>query len=114
MKKHLKKLESGQAIILIAVAVVGLLGAVALAVDGSMIYSDRNSMQGTADNTAMSAAAAGAIEMDTQGVYALGFSCDDQEVIDAMVAARDAAIARAAPIRCRNWMRISRMAMVSR
>jgi hypothetical protein len=45
MKKHLKQLESGQAIILIAVAVVGLLGAVALAVDGSMIYSDRNSMR---------------------------------------------------------------------
>ena len=96
MKKHLKELESGQAIILIAVAVVGLLGAVALAVDGSMIYSDRNSMQGSADNIAMSAAAAGAIEMDTQGVYALGFSCDDQEVVDAMVAARDAAITRAA------------------
>jgi hypothetical protein len=96
MKKHLKQFESGQAIILIAVAVVGLLGAVALAVDGSMIYSDRNSMQGAADNTAMSAAAAGAIELDTQGVYALGFSCDDEEVIAAMVAARDAAIARAA------------------
>ena len=95
MKKHLKELESGQAIILIAVAVVGLLGAVAMAVDGSMIYSDRNSLQGAADNTAMSAAAAGAIELDTQGVYALGFSCDDAEVVAAMVAARDAAIARA-------------------
>jgi len=96
MKKHLKQFESGQAIILIAVAVVGLLGTVALAVDGSMIYSDRNEMQGTADNVAMSAAAAGAIAMDDQGIYALGFSCDDQEVIDSMVVARDAAIARAA------------------
>jgi hypothetical protein len=96
MKKNSKKFESGQAIILIAVAVVGLLGAVAMAVDGSMIYSDRNSLQGAADNTAMSAAAAGAIELDTQGVYALGFSCDDAEVVAAMVAARDAAIARAA------------------
>jgi hypothetical protein len=72
------------------------LGAVALAVDGSMIYSDRNSMQGAADNTAMSAAAAGAIELDNQGVFAMGFSCDDAEVIAAMVAARDAAISRAA------------------
>ena len=96
MKKQIKKLESGQAIILIAVAVVGLLGMTALAVDGSMVYSDRNSLQGTADNTVMSAAAAGAIELDNQGVFTMGFSCDDAEVIAAMVAARDAAIARAA------------------
>jgi hypothetical protein len=96
MKKNMKKFESGQAIILIAVAVVGLMGAVALAVDGSMIYSDRNSLQGSADNTVMSAAAAGAIELDNQGIYSMGFSCDDEGVIAAMVAARDAAIARAA------------------
>jgi hypothetical protein len=95
-KEMMKKFESGQAIILIAVAVVGLLGMTALAVDGSMVYSDRNSLQGTADNTAMSAAAAGAIELDNQGVFAMGYSCDDTEVIASMVAARDAAIARAA------------------
>jgi hypothetical protein len=96
MKKDLKHFESGQAIILIAVAVVGLLGAVALAVDGSMIYSDRNTLQGAADNMVMSAAAAGAIELDNQGVFTLGYSCDDAEVVAAMIAARDAAIARAA------------------
>jgi len=95
-KEMMKKFESGQAIILIAVAVVGLLGMTALAVDGSMVYSDRNSLQGTADNTVMSAAAAGAIELDNQGVFTMGYSCDDEEVIAAMVAARDAAIARAA------------------
>jgi hypothetical protein len=95
-KEMMKKFESGQAIILIAVAVVGLLGMTALAVDGSMVYSDRNSLQGTADNTAMSAAAAGAIELDNQGVFAMGYSCDDAEVIASMVAARDAAISRAA------------------
>jgi Putative Flp pilus-assembly TadE/G-like len=95
-KEMMKKFESGQAIILIAVAVVGLLGMTALAVDGSMVYSDRNSLQGTADNTVMSAAAAGAIELDKQGVFTMDYSCDDAGVIASMVAARDAAIARAA------------------
>jgi hypothetical protein len=44
----------------------------------------------------MSAAAAGAMKLDGNNIYATGFSCDDEAVVDAMVLARDAAISRAA------------------
>ena len=46
--------ESGQAIVLIGVAFVVLLGFAALAIDGSMIYSDRRYAQNAADSSSLS------------------------------------------------------------
>jgi len=51
-----KNHESGQIIIILAVALVAILGITALAVDGSMIYQQRRSDQTTADSSALSAA----------------------------------------------------------
>ncbi len=50
--------ERGQAIILIALAIVGLLGLTALAVDGGNAYSERRRAQNAADTTALDAALA--------------------------------------------------------
>ncbi len=52
----MKTIESGQIIVVLAVALVAILGITALAVDGSMIYAERRNDQTTADSTALSAA----------------------------------------------------------
>ncbi|MBI5936174.1 MAG: hypothetical protein HY867_20910 [Chloroflexi bacterium] len=56
--KQQKTSESGQAIVLIAVALVALIAIVGLAVDGGMAYSDRQQAQNAADAAVMSAALA--------------------------------------------------------
>lgn len=50
--------ERGQAIILIALAIFGLIGLTALAIDGGNAYSDHRQAQNAADNAAMSSALA--------------------------------------------------------
>ena len=51
-------LESGQAMILIVMAMVGLIGLTALAVDGGNAYSDRRHAQNAADTAALASALA--------------------------------------------------------
>jgi hypothetical protein len=55
-EKTMKKSERGQIIVILAVVLVAVLGVTALAVDGSMIYSERRDDQTTADSSALSAA----------------------------------------------------------
>ena len=55
MKTNLLK-ESGQALILITLAAIGLVGIVALAIDGSAKFSDRRHAQNAADASALAAA----------------------------------------------------------
>ena len=54
----IQKSEKGQALILIALAMVGLVAFTALAVDGSMIFSDRRHAQNAADTASLAAALA--------------------------------------------------------
>lgn len=54
--KPKKSKERGQALILIALAAIGLVGAVALAVDGSAKFSDRRHAQNAADTAALAGA----------------------------------------------------------
>ena len=56
MKPRLQ--ERGQALILIALAAVGLFGFSALAIDGSRVFSDRRHAQNAADTAALAAALA--------------------------------------------------------
>ncbi len=49
-----KKHESGQALVLITLAIVGLVGITGLVVDGGMTYTDRRNAQNAADSAAMS------------------------------------------------------------
>jgi Tfp pilus assembly protein PilX len=53
-----KKTEKGQALILIVLAIVGMIGLTAAAVDGGMAYSERRQAQNTADASALDAALA--------------------------------------------------------
>jgi Flp pilus assembly protein TadG len=53
-----KQHEKGQALILIALAAVGLFAFAALAIDGSRLYSDKRHAQNSADTAAMAAALA--------------------------------------------------------
>lgn len=55
--KH-KLNEKGQALVLIALAAIGLFGFTALAIDGSRVYSDRRHAQNAADTSALAAALA--------------------------------------------------------
>jgi hypothetical protein len=59
MKKMQVSTEKGQVLVIIILALAGLMGFVALAIDGGMIYSDRR----TAQNVADAAAYAGAAEI---------------------------------------------------
>lgn len=52
----MKTQEKGQIVVILAVALVAVLGITALAIDGSMIYQERRDDQTTADSTALSAA----------------------------------------------------------
>ena len=54
----LKLQERGQSLVLIALAVIGLFGFSALAIDGSRVFSDRRNAQNAADTAALSAALA--------------------------------------------------------
>lgn len=63
--------ERGQAIILIALSIVGLLGLVALAVDGGNAYSERRRAQNAADTTVLDAALA---KLRGQNLYTEGLA----------------------------------------
>ena len=53
-----KKSEKGQALVLIALAAVGLFGFTALSIDGGMVFSDRRHAQNAADTAVLAAALA--------------------------------------------------------
>lgn len=59
--------EKGQALILIALAAIGLFGFAALAIDGSMVFSDRRHAQNAADTAALAAALAYSRNIDLYG-----------------------------------------------
>jgi Putative Flp pilus-assembly TadE/G-like len=92
----MNKTEKGQALVLIALAFVAMLGFVALALDGGMIYSDRRFAQNGADASSLAGGGAAALSMENQHVLYQDFSCSDARVLAAEQAAITAAISRAA------------------
>jgi len=56
--KKIKQTDRGQALVLIALAAIGLFAFAALAIDGSMVFSDRRHAQNAADTAAFDAALA--------------------------------------------------------
>jgi hypothetical protein len=68
MQTKERKSEQGQAIVLIALAIIVLLGFTALAVDGSMVYSDRRMVQNAADASALAGGATAARELENRGI----------------------------------------------
>lgn len=55
---HQKNFERGQAVLLLMLAMVGLLGFTALAIDGGMVYAERRAAQNAADAAALAGALA--------------------------------------------------------
>jgi Flp pilus assembly protein TadG len=71
---NLMKSERGQALILIALGMVAMLGLVALALDGGMAFVERRSSQNAADNAALAAAysmAAGGTQAEAEAAALL-------------------------------------------
>jgi hypothetical protein len=88
--------ERGQVLVLIALGLVVLLGFTALAIDGSMIYSDRRYGQNGADASTLAGGGGGAETMASGGVHTGNWSCTGSAVVNAMDIAAQQAIARAA------------------
>lgn len=94
--KSSKNSESGQAIIMIAVSLIVLLGFVSLAVDGGMVYSDRRHAQNAADAASLAGGGAAALTLENQHVFYETWNCNDPKIALAEQAAISAAISRAA------------------
>ena len=76
MNASFKKQESGQVIILLLLAMVGLLGISALAIDGGMLYSDRRYIQNAADTGALAGAGVVGKYFHDNGIYAQDWDCN--------------------------------------
>lgn len=92
----MKKLniEQGQIIIIIALAIVVVLGFTAVAVDGTMIYSEKRADQSSADSAALAGAGAAAQYLKTANMS--GFSCGGSVASSAASSAINVAIDTAA------------------
>lgn len=93
--KSKQNTEKGQALILITMALVALLGFTAVAVDGSMVYSDRRYSQAAADSSAMAGSAAAAELIARNNITEADWTCSKTNVVNARNAAVSAALARA-------------------
>lgn len=75
--------ERGQAMVLLVLGVVVLLGFTALAIDGGMVYSDRRNAQMASDASSLAGGAAAALYMENHHVIYGNFSCSSTGVINA-------------------------------
>jgi hypothetical protein len=96
MREMNKSSERGQAIVLLAVGFVVLLGFTALAVDGGMMYSDRRYAQNAADAASLAGGGQAALSFENSGVTYSGWNCASSQNSSAASIARSAAISRAA------------------
>ena len=96
MKKLITSFQQGQIIVLFAVVLIALLGFTALAVDGSMIYSDRRAAQNAADSAALAGGGMAAQSMENGLVNTGNFTCSYTPVLTAENTAVTTAINRAA------------------
>jgi hypothetical protein len=87
--------EKGQVLVLVVLGFVVLLGFVALAIDGSMVYSDRRYAQNASDASSLAGGGAAALSLENSYVEYADFNCAASGVLNAMGAARSAAITRA-------------------
>ena len=88
--------ERGQVLVLIALGIVVLLGFTALAVDGSMMYSDRRFGQNGADATTLAGGGSTGEQLELANVTTKTWDCAGTAVQDAMTAAAADAVTRAA------------------
>lgn len=89
----INKLEKGQILYIIAIAVVVLVGFTALALDGSTVYNQRRKDQSTADSAALAGAGAAAQYLKTRTGYACGSADMSGAIATAINSARTTASA---------------------
>lgn len=70
-----KRSESGQAIVLIVFAVVGLIGFTALAIDGGMLFSDRRHAQSASDAASLAGGGFAALALENYHIEKEEFDC---------------------------------------
>lgn len=87
--------EKGQVLAFLAIALVGLLGFSALAIDGGMLYSDRRHAQNAADTSSLAGANAAAIYMRDYAVNYNSFVCGTSGTHYTELNAKNAAVHRA-------------------
>lgn len=95
MQKLIKNHEQGQALVLIVIGMVALLGFAALAVDGSMVYSDRRFAQNAADAASLAGAAEAALVLENSHITYSSWNCAGSGISSAASIARQAAVQRA-------------------
>ena len=88
--KTIKLEQNGQIIVILAIAMVALIGITALAVDGSLVYNDRRQDQSTADSAALAGAGAAAQILKEHDV--MEKVCGQSDGTEATKAAYQAAI----------------------
>ena len=93
--------EKGQALVLLVLGFVVLLGFTALAIDGGMVYADRRHAQNGADASSLAGGAAAALHLENYYVDYEDFVCNNSDpviynkILTAQANARQAAITRA-------------------
>jgi hypothetical protein len=95
MNPEKKLTERGQALIIMALALVALLGFAALAIDGGMVYSDRRRAQAGSDASSLAGGSAAALSLENSHMSYAQWNCNDSRVLAAEAAAKTAAISRA-------------------
>ncbi len=70
-----KKAESGQVIVVLVFAVVGLIGFTALAIDGGMLFSDRRHAQSASDAASLAGGGFATIALENYGFEKAVFNC---------------------------------------
>ena len=88
--------ERGQALILLVFGFIVLLGFTALAVDGSMLYSDRRYAQNAADASSLAGGGRAAVSADTANVTYNSWNCSSSQISNAMLSAANTAVQRVA------------------
>ncbi len=87
--------EKGQSLIILAVAFVILLGFVALAIDGGMVYSDRRYAQNAADASSLAGGGTAALYLENLHVFYGSWDCNDGRITTSRQNAVGAASSRA-------------------
>ena len=88
--------QNGQALVLLVLSMVVLLGFTALAVDGGMVYSDRRHAQMASDASSLAGGSAAAMTMENKLVTYTNYNCSSAAISEAKSKAATAAISRAA------------------
>jgi len=89
--KNQRSTQQGQALIIIAIAFIGLLGFAALAIDGGMTYSDRRVAQNVSDASSLAGGGSAALYLENEHIFYNDFNCD----LSAVRGAEDVAITTA-------------------